>query len=171
MGAKNCLNIDIGKMNEFIDAVKKNPEKGRFTFKTETFWQDGSVSKTKARKFEIKTDEPELLGGKDSGIDPIELLLASVSSCVSLGFATQAAKHGLNVEDFTIETEGDIDVRGYFGIDGARPGFQDIRYTIKVKSNASEEALKKILEIAESTSPMVDNVSNGVRITSNLVKI
>ncbi|MEQ9618376.1 MAG: OsmC family protein [Deltaproteobacteria bacterium] len=171
MGVKSCLNIDIGKMNEFIDTVKKDPEKGKFTFKTETIWQDGSVSKTKARKFEINTDEPEPLGGKDSGIDPIELLLASVSSCVSLGFATQAAKHDINLEDFTIETEGDIDVRGYFGIDGARPGFQNIRYTVKVKSDASEEELKKILEIAESTSPMVDNVSNGVKVSSNLMRV
>lgn len=171
METKSCFNIDLKKMNDFIETVKNDPGKAKFTFKTETTWQDGSVSKTKARNFEIQTDEPEALGGKDSGIDPIELLLGSVASCISLGFATNAAKHGIDLEDFTIETEGDIDVRGYFGLTGARPGFQNIRYTVKVKSDASEEDLKKILEIAEATSPMFDNVSSGVSISSQLVKV
>lgn len=62
-------------------------------------------------------------------------------------------------------------MRGYFGLDEARPSFKDIRYTVKVNSDAPEEELKKILEIAESTSPMFDNVSNGVLISSGLVKI
>jgi putative redox protein len=170
MGVKSCLNIDLAKMNQFIETVKKDPDKGKFTFKTNTVWQDGSTSKTKARNFEIITDEPEPLGGKDSGIDPIELLLSSVATCVAIGFATQAAKRGIELKDFNIETEGDIDVRGYFGLEGARPGFQNIRYKIKVKSDASENDLNEILKIAESTSPMFDNVSRGVPITSQLIK-
>ncbi len=168
--AKSCFSIDLGRLNEFAEAVKSDPEKAKFTFKTETVWEDGSVSKTRARSFEIKTDEPEPLGGKDSGIDPIELLLGSVASCVSIGFATQAAKRGIDLKDFKIETEGDIDVRGYLGIEGARPGFSNIRYTIKVDSSASEEELKDILRTVEKTSPMFDNVSNGVSISSHLEK-
>lgn len=170
MANKSCFNIDLDRMNSFIETVKKDPEKGKFTFKTNTIWQDGSISKTKARDFEIKTDEPEALGGKDTGIDPIELLLSSVASCVALGFTTQAAKRGIDINSFNIETEGDIDVRGYFGIKGARPGFSNIRYRINVDSNASEEELKEILSAAEETSPMFDNVSRGVPIESELVK-
>lgn len=171
MGIKSCFNIDLEKMKELIETVKNDPEKAQFTFKTETVWQDGSVSRTRARSFEIQTDEPEPLGGRDSGIDPIELLLASVASCVSIGFATQAAMRGIDFEDFAIETEGDIDVRGYFGLEGARPGFKNIRYTVKVKSEAPEEELKEILAMAESTSPMFDNVSTGVPVLSSLVKM
>ena len=170
MGVKSCFQIDVGKMNEFIEAVKKDPEKGKFTFKTATLWQGGSVGKTKARDFEILTDEPEALGGSDSGMDPIELLLASLSTCVAIGFATQAAKRGIDFQDFSIETEGVIDVRGYFGFEGVRPGFQNIRYTVKVKSDASEEDLKEILKIAELTSPMFDNVSRGVSVSSQVLK-
>ena len=169
--AKSCFSIDLSRLNEFTEAVKEDPEKAKFTFKTETVWQDGSISKTKARSFEIKTDEPEPLGGKDSGIDPIELLLSSVASCVSIGFATQAAKRGIDLKDFMIETEGDIDVRGYLGIEGARPGFDNIRYTIKVDSSASEEELENLLRTVEKISPMFDNVSNGVSISSHIEKI
>ncbi len=170
MANKSCFNIDLDKMNSFIETVKEDPEKGKFTFKTNTVWQDGSVSKTRARDFEIKTDEPEALGGKDTGIDPIELLLSSVASCVALGFTTQAAKKGIDINAFNIETEGDIDVRGYLGIEGARPGFSNIRYTINVDSDASEEELREVLRAAEQTSPMFDNVSSGVHIESELVK-
>lgn len=170
MATKSCFNIDLDKMNSFIETVKDNPDKGKFTFKTNTIWQDGSVSKTRARNFEIQTDEPEALGGKDSGIDPIELLLSSVASCIALGFTTHAAKRGIDINSFNIETEGDIDVRGYFGIEGARPGFSNIRYRINVDSDAPEEELKDVLRAAEETSPMFDNVSRGVPIQSELVK-
>lgn len=170
MEVKSCFQINVGKMNEFIEAVKKEPEKGKFTFKTNTLWQGGSIGKTKARNFEILTDEPEVLGGSDSGMDPIELLLASLSTCVAIGFATQAAKRGIDFQDFTIETEGDIDVRGYFGLEGTRPGFQNIRYTVKVKSDVSEKELAELLKIAESTSPMFDNISRGVPISTRVIK-
>lgn len=64
MAVKSCFSIDIEKMNEFIETVKRDPEKGKFTFKTLTVWQDGAVSKTTARNFEIRTDEPKALGGQ-----------------------------------------------------------------------------------------------------------
>lgn len=35
-------------------------------------------------------DEPEPLGGKDEHIDPMELLLASVGSCLTIGWVTHA---------------------------------------------------------------------------------
>jgi len=170
MANKSCFNIDINKMKEFIEAVEKDPGKGQFTFKTNTVWQDGSVSKTTARDFNIITDEPETLGGKDSGIDPIELLLGSIASSIALGFSTQAAKKRIELKKFNIETEGDIDVRGYLGLSGPRPGFNNIRYTLNVESDASEEELEDSLRSAEETSPMYDNVSKGVPVYSEINK-
>lgn len=171
MKTKSCMNINLDKLNDFVKTVREDPDKGRFTFRTETAWQDGSVSRTRARKFEIETDEPEPLGGMDSAIDPVELLLASVGSCMALGFATQAAKHEMEIKDFRIETEGDIDVRGYLGLPGGRPGFNNIRYTLKVDTEATEDDLNKIMRLAESSSPMVDNILNGVNIESRLQKV
>jgi uncharacterized OsmC-like protein len=39
---------------------------------------------------------------------PVELLLASLASCVSIGLATQAAKRETELRDFEIDVEGDL---------------------------------------------------------------
>lgn len=165
---KSCFNIDLGRLNEFARAVREDPAKARFTFTTTTTWRDGAVTETRARDNVIVADEPEVLGGTDTAADPVELLLASLASCVSIGLVTQAAERGIELRDFEIGVEGDLDVRGYLGEPGVRPGFSEIRYTIKVDSDAPVEALEEILRTVERTSPMLDNISNGVPVSARL---
>lgn len=165
---KSCFNLDIGRLNEFAQAVKEDPEKANFTFAAKTTWRDGAVTETRARDNVIVADEPEPLGGTDTAADPVELLLASLTSCVSIGLVTQAAKRGVELRDFEIEVEGDLDVRGYLGDENVRPGFSAIRYTVKVDSDAPAETLEEIVRTAERTSPMFDNISNGVPVSSRV---
>lgn len=47
------------------------------TFKATAHLQEGVQVKTKVRQFELIIDEPESLGGKDTGMNPVEVLLAS----------------------------------------------------------------------------------------------
>lgn len=165
---KSCFHLDIGRLREFAEVVKEDPEKAKFTFATTTTWRDGAVTETRARDNVIVADEPEVLGGTDSAPDPVEFLLASLASCVSIGLVTQAAKRGIELRDFEIDVEGDLDVRGYLGDRGVRPGFTDIRYTVRVDAAAPTDEVAEILRTVEETSPMFDNISNGVPITSRL---
>jgi uncharacterized OsmC-like protein len=162
------LHLDIGRLNEFAQAVEDDPEKAKFTFAAKTTWRDGAVTATRAREHVIAADEPEVLGGTDSAADPVELLLASLASCVSIGLVTQAAKRGVEIRDFEIEVEGELDVRGYLGYEDVRPGFTAVRYTLKVDSDAPAGVLEEIVKTVERTSPMFDNISNGVPVSSRL---
>lgn len=82
---------------------------------------------------------------------------------------TQAAQRGIDFEDFEIEVTGELDLRGYLGLgDSVRPGYKNLEYTVRIESDASEEVLREILEEAERTSPMFDNISNDVPISSSL---
>ncbi|MBO8156348.1 MAG: OsmC family protein [Bacillaceae bacterium] len=169
---KSCFQVNIGAFDEFVKKVSDDPSHGKVTFKTTTEWQGGAISKTTARDFVFKTDEPKELGGTDTGADPVELLLASIATCLSIGLVTHAAKKGIEFEDFVIETEGDLDLRGYFGLDQTiRPGYTDIRYTVKVKSDASKEELEEIKEMAHKLSPMVETVVNGVNVKGSIEKM
>ncbi len=168
MAEKSCFNLDIDRLGEFAGAVEADPEKAKFTFAARTVWRDGAVTETRARENVIVADEPEALGGTDTAADPVELLLASLTSCVSIGLVTQAAKRGVELRDFEIDVEGDIDIRGYLGEQEVRPGFTDIRYTVKVESDAPSEVVEEIVRAAERTSPMLDNISNGVRVSSRV---
>lgn len=166
--AKSCFNLDIGRLSEFARAVADDPEQAKFTFATRTTWRDGAVTETRARENVIVADEPEVLGGTDSAPDPVELLLASLASCVAIGLVTQSAKRGVELRDFEIDVEGDLDVRGYLGDEGVRPGFTAIRYTVRLDADAERGVVDEIVRTVERTSPMFDNISNGVPVAGRI---
>lgn len=56
--ARSCFQINIGAFEDFIRKVQENPDAARYTFRTVTYRDGGAVSRTVARNFEIKADEP-----------------------------------------------------------------------------------------------------------------
>ena len=160
--AGSCTTLDLDAFEATRDAVAQDPAQGKGTFTTTTTWQDGARAHTTARSFSIETDEPAPLGGTDAAVDPMELVLAAVGTCLSIGWVTQARKRGIDYRDLRIDVSGDYDLRGYLDIDEeTRPGFNDISYPVTVDTDASPEQLAEIKEAAERTSPMFDNVLNS----------
>lgn len=166
---KSCLTLNIDNYRDFIKAVQADPEVAKFSFSARTVWQGGTITETVARERVIVADEPAPLGGQDSAADPVELLLAALTSCVSIGLVTNAVKRGLDFEDFEIEARGDLDLHGYLGLsDEVRPGYTNIDYTVRVKSDIDPAELEDLLRVAKKTSPMFDNILNGVTINSRI---
>lgn len=166
---KSCTNLDLGAFDATRDAVAADPAAGKGGFTTVTTWDDGARARTTARSFAIDTDEPSPLGGTDQAVDPMELLLASLGTCLTIGWVTQARRRGVDFRDLRIEVDGDYDLRGYLGIDeSVRPGYTAIRYRVKVDSDAAPETLDEIRLSAERTSPMFDNIRNGAAIESRV---
>ncbi len=166
---KTCTNLDLAAFTATRDAVAADPSIGRGAFTTTTHWEDAARARTTARTFSIKTDEPAPLGGTDRAVDPMELLLASVGTCLTIGWVTQAAKRKVDFRDLAIEVRGEYDLRGYLGLDdNVRPGFSEISYQVRVDSDAPGEVLEEIRLAAERTSPMFDNVANGASVTGSV---
>ena len=57
-----------------------------------TRWDGGMRAVTQAGNFEVVVDEPERSGGTDTGPQPTDLLLVSVSSCIALALAWAAGR-------------------------------------------------------------------------------
>ena len=70
-------------------------------------WDGGYRCSAQARQFELTVDEPERHGGTDTGMQPSEVLLASVASCFTLAVAHVAMKRGLAVDGFTVTAQGE----------------------------------------------------------------
>ena len=157
---KSCTTLDLDAFEATRAAVEADPEAGKGAFSSVTTWVDGARAETRARSFTIETDEPSPLGGTDQAVDPMELLLASVGTCLTIGWVTHAARHGVEFRDLRIEVTGDYDLRGYLGIDQTRPGFGAITYTVDVDTDADDATLEDIRKAAEAGSPMVDNTAN-----------
>ena len=132
---RSCFNLDMDTFAQTKEAIRNDPQLGKGTFSAITEWVDGSLARTTARSFTIETDEPTPLGGTDKAIDPMELLLAAVGTCLQIGWVTHANRRGVDFRSLRIETRGAYDLSGYLALDPSLPpGFTDISYAVPAAS-------------------------------------
>lgn len=164
--------VDVDKLAEIIKALKEDPKNAQVKFMANTRWVSGAYSKTKIRDFVMECDEPSALLGTNKVPNPVETILAALGSCLAVGFAYSAAARDINLESLDISLEGDLDLRGFLGVsDDVRPGYQSIKVTCRIKSDASEEKLSEIYEHVLRTSPVRDIIQNSEPLTIKLEKI
>ncbi|MFB6469445.1 OsmC family protein [Cytobacillus sp. Hz8] len=139
------------------------------TFKATTFLKDQVLVEAETRGHKVIVDEPVSIGGTDKGMNPVELLLSALGACQSIVAKTYAKKFGIDLQNFWIELEGDIDLDGFYGKSDVRPGFSTIRYTFHIETNASEEKIKAYTEYIENHCPVGDTIANTVNLISTKV--
>jgi uncharacterized OsmC-like protein len=111
-------------------------------------------------------DHPVVLCGEDEGPTPVEYLLHALAACLTAGIANIASARGITLHVVECDVEGDIDLQGILGLsDMVRNGFQAIRAKIRVKGNAPEEMLRKIVAQSIARSAVFDVLSNGVPVS------
>lgn len=141
------------------------------TFKATAHLQKGMVVKAKSRNFEITVDEPRSLGGTDTGMNPVELVLCALGGCQSIVARVYARSFEIDLQDFWVELEGDLDTDGFMNKSDVRPGFLEIRYNIHIKTDASRERVETFIAFVERTCPVGDSIANPVRTVLNQIVI
>jgi len=175
MAGKITNNINVTKLFETIDSIKKNPHLAKFKFRAKNEWVDGTHCRTtikdfygagkedtsRLQSFILQADEPAVLLGTDHGPNATEALLYALTSCLNTTFMYHASAHGVKVEKLEIELEGEIDLRGILGIDEkVRNGFEHIHVTFHVKANAPAEKIEDLVRLAQKRSPVFDCVTH-----------
>jgi uncharacterized OsmC-like protein len=175
----NGINVD--DLFALIDGVKKDPAKGKTQWRVATTWQGQTRSRAEVegfeiggdevpRRFTIDIDEPHELGGSNRFANPQEHLIAALNACVMVGYVAQCAVHGITLESLAIETEGEIDLRGFLGNDPAvTRGYDNLRYKVRIKGNGTKEQFAEIHEAVMATSPNFYNLSRPVALKPTLV--
>ncbi len=119
-----------------------------------------------AGRHRFTIDEPAALGGTDLGANPIDHLLAALGACNVITYQVWAQKLGIRLDAVDIELAGDLDIRGFFGIDpDVRPGFQGIEAKVTLRGPESAERYLELRESVEAHCPVLDNLTNGVPVT------
>ena len=89
---------------------------------------------------------------------------------MTVGYVAQCAVRGITLEKLEIETEGDIDLRGFLGIDPAvPPGYESLSYTVRIKGSGTKEQFAEVHEAVMATSPNFYNVSRPVALKPTLI--
>ena len=179
--AVNGVNID--QLVGTIDAIKANPELARFKFRAKNEWIGGGHSRTRiqsfygagqevtsrSKPFVLEGDEPPVLLGENNGPNAVEAVLHALASCLSVGFVYNAAAQGIQIDSLEFDLEGDLDLHAFLGLsDKVRPGYENIRLTYRVKSNAPRDKLEALCDYVQKTSPVLDIICNPVPVTIEL---
>src|SRR5262245_54336430 len=92
-------------------------------------------------------------------------------SCVTSSMVIHAAAKGIKLEQVESSVEGDIDVRGFLGLDDNAPkGYKNIRMKFKIKADAPEDQLEEICRLGPTFSPVFNTLTNGVKVDVRLEK-
>ncbi|HSA60436.1 MAG TPA: OsmC family protein [bacterium] len=173
--------IDVDALSGAIGEVAKDPAKGQTRWRVATSWKGGTRTETQVegyeiggqyvkKNFQIRTDEPLELGGTNLAPNPQETLMSALNACMTVGYSALCALEGIELEELRIETQGDIDLRGFFGLDpSVKPGYDEIQYTVHIKGNGTPEQFRKIHEAVCATSPNRFNIANPIRLKADLV--
>jgi uncharacterized OsmC-like protein len=171
--------VPVDRLVETMRAIRKDPRIATFVFRARNAWQDGGHNRatakeffgacaedaTRTRRFVFDMDEPSVLLGGDRGANPVELLLAALSGCLTTSLVYHAAARGIAVEEVESRYEGDLDLRGFLGMDASvRNGYAGIRVVFRVKADAPPEVLDELVRVARERSPVFDVVSRGTTV-------
>jgi hypothetical protein len=70
---------------------------------------------------------------------------------------------GITLESLKIETHGEIDLRGFLGIDPAVPaGYENLSYIVRIKDSGTKEEFAEVHEAVMATSPKFYKASRAV---------
>lgn len=143
----------------------------KVTFSAVAKKQEGLAVETDVRGFKILMDEPEDMGGANRGLNPVEALLSSLGACQTIVASAFAGEAGIDLQDFWVELEGDLDTDGFMGLSDVRPGLLDIRFKMHIKSDSPQEKIDDFIKLIEKRCPVGDSLGKGVTLHNTSVVI
>ena len=173
--------IPTAALSEFVNEVANDPEEGLMSYGIEIDWESGTRARTStkpmlvgphkvSRSFVWKADEPRQLMGNNHGPNPQELLLSGLGSCMMVAFVAGATAEGIQLESVKIDFDGTLDLRGFMGLGtNATVGLPEIRYTIHVTGDGTDEQFEELHRKAVKHSPNAQTIINPVSLAGDII--
>ena len=178
----NIVNgIDVDALKDVVEQIKEDPAKGLVEFRVKSQWKGRTRSETSIdaykiggkevqRSFKMNVDEPLELLGENTAPNPQEYLMTALNACIMVGYVAGAAIKGITLSKVEIETSGQLDLRGFLGLDpNVKPGYDSLQYVVRIKGSGTPEQFREVHENVMKTSPNYFNISKPVRIDAQLV--
>lgn len=150
-------------LDGLTEAITADPAAAAVSFDADATLVGITEVDVTAGTHKFKVDEPEVLGGTDVAANPVQLVLASLGSCQAITYRVWATKLGIALDGITVRTEGDLDLRGFFGLDDAvRPGFLRIRVSVTLQGPEPLARYEELVASVNAHCPVLDIVANPV---------
>ena len=145
------------------------PALGLGTGISKTRITNGLTCQVEEGDWKFVADMPEQVGGNAAGPTPGVYGRAALGSCLAIGYMLRAAKMGVSIFALEVEVQADYDDSGLFGtVEDVPPGYLEIRYTVRVDSDATEADILQVLDEADKHSPYLDVFSRTQKCRRNV---
>jgi len=179
---KEKLNgIDTTTLKQVMGQISKDPSHGKVKFQVTTTWKGVTKSETVIEGYEISgqkvkrihtfvIDEPKELLGEDTAANPQEYLMGAMNACIMNTYVIAAAMKGVKLESVVMETEGELDLRGFLGIDkNVIPGYNELKYKVRLKGDGTREQYDEVHKAVVATSPNYYNITHAIKLNTELI--
>ena len=161
--------VQIEKVASLAEKISSEPHVADTKWRADVKWSGGFRSEASIRDFApAVSDEPEQLGGTNTGPNPVEQVLGALGNCLAVGYAANATAAGITIKDMSISVEGDLDLHTFLGLKDGNAGFSGINVSVKIDSDASPEALAELHAKVTGTSPVGHTLGRAVPVNVEL---
>jgi uncharacterized OsmC-like protein len=179
---KEKLNgIDTEALKQVMGQISKDSSLGKLKFQVTTIWKGTTKSETVVQGYEIGgqkvkrvhtfvIDEPTELLGEDTASNPQEYLMGAMNACIINTYVIAAAMKGIRLEKVEMETEGELDLRGFLGMDkNVIPGYKELKYKVRLKGNGTRKQYEEVHRTVVATSPNYYNITHAIKLNTELI--
>jgi putative redox protein len=151
-------------------AVEADAAAGKVRYQAKTQWEEDVRCTAKVRDFETMTiDEPAAFGGGDAAMSPADVVLVALGTCQEIMYAALASAMDIQLDECKVDVTADLDLKGLMGMDDdVPPGLLAMDYHVQLKSPASDEELKKLVDMVERQCPLLDTLTRGIEVTGKV---
>jgi uncharacterized OsmC-like protein len=168
-------NVNVEELRRFISQVKQDVGQAKKAKRVEGRWVTDKgkpqfvarIDYTKGH-MSLECELPPILGGWGNRPDPVQYCLYGLASCYAATFATSAALEGVAFDELSVTAESSMNLNKQIGL-SEDPIIEAVKFTVRVKGNATEEQLKKVKELADKRCPGVECLTRSIPLTIEML--
>jgi len=132
------------------ERYRESPEAALVTLRAQGRLAEGVSCKVETGKALVTAGLHPATGGSGLSACSGDMLLEALVACAGVTLNAVATALGIELRDASLQAEGDLDFRGTLGVAKDAPvGFQNIRLTFTLDTDASDEELATLLRLTE----------------------
>lgn len=148
------------------DRYRDEPGAALITLHAEGRVGDGISCKVDTGRAMVEAGLHPATGGTGLQACSGDMLLEALAACAGVTLSAVATAIGVTIRSGTVRAEGDLDFRGTLGVSKEAPvGFQRIRLTFALDSDATPEQLATLIKLTERYCVVLQTLKHPAALT------